>query len=237
MATTEIEVAKQSWDTGKAIKIGFKEHARPKYNKFVLHPFGQKGKRTIVGHEAVRRQASNKLMLPNLGFGCKKTDKWQRNLDNNMTLLFGRYTQVTFIEDNGFPLHYFNFASYNEVGHRADARDSILTDYIGIICNIGNIREFGDTTTNRISRRTIEIQNLNGNSITFTLWNEIATRFEINTCMDIEQPVIIAVSSCWAKWYAEFIGPTPPLMLPSSEPQNTERERSHAIKRANGNES
>ena len=44
-----------------------------------------------------------------------------------MTLLFGRYTQVTTLEDIGFPEHRFNSAAYNEVGHQADARDSILT--------------------------------------------------------------------------------------------------------------
>ncbi|PWA85485.1 nucleic acid-binding, OB-fold protein [Artemisia annua] len=44
------------------------------------------------------------------GFGCKKTDNWQRTLDNNITLLFGRYTQAAPIQDEGFPNHYFNFA-------------------------------------------------------------------------------------------------------------------------------
>lgn len=66
-----------------------------------------------------------------------------------MALLFGRYTQVTPIEDTGFPEHHLNSTAYNEVGHRADARDSILTDYIGIQRSIGGIREFGDATTYR----------------------------------------------------------------------------------------
>ncbi|PWA54050.1 hypothetical protein CTI12_AA386660 [Artemisia annua] len=93
-------------------------------------------------------------------YGCKKTDKWQRTLENDITLLFGRYTQVTEIQDTGFPNHYFNFAAYNQVGQRADSRDSILTDYIGIVRDTGDIRESGDSMTNRISRRNIEIQNL-----------------------------------------------------------------------------
>lgn len=99
------------------------------------------------------------------GYGCKKTDKWQRTLPNRMTLLFGKYTQATPIEEAGFPQHHFNFAAYNEVSWRTENKDSILTDYIGIIRNIGAIKEFGDATTNRIARRNIDIQNLNGNEV------------------------------------------------------------------------
>ena len=60
-------------------------------------------------------------------YGCKKTDKWQRTLENDITLLFGKYTKVTEIQDTGFPAYYFNFAAYNQVGYRADSRESILT--------------------------------------------------------------------------------------------------------------
>ena len=60
-------------------------------------------------------------------YGCKKTDRWQRTLENDITLLFGKYTHATEIADTGFPKHYFKFAAYNQIGQRADARDSILT--------------------------------------------------------------------------------------------------------------
>ncbi|PWA58970.1 nucleic acid-binding, OB-fold protein [Artemisia annua] len=90
-------------------------------------------------------------------FGCRRTDNWQRTLNNPITLLFGRYTLVTPIENDGFANHYFNFIAYNEVGQRADTRDYTLTYYIGIIRNIGYIKESGDPTTNRILRRNIDI--------------------------------------------------------------------------------
>ena len=119
-------------------------------------------------------------------FGCKNTDNWQRTLSNPITLLLGRYTQVTQIECNGFANHYFRFAAYNEVSQRADTRDYTLTgnskyypprtfirmsnrnsiipifhaDYIGIIRSISHIREFGDPMTNRILRRNIDVHNL-----------------------------------------------------------------------------
>lgn len=132
-------------------------------------------------------------------FGSKTTDTWQRTLQNDTTLLFGRYTQVTPMPDDGFPNHYFRFAAYNELGPRADNRDSILTDYIGIIRNVSRIKEFGNSTTNCILRKNIQIQNLNGNNITLSLWNEMAIKFEIDVAKQLEQPVIIAFSSCLVK--------------------------------------
>lgn len=135
-------------------------------------------------------------------FGCKNTDNWQRTLNNPLTLLLGRYTLVTPIEDNGFANHYFNFVAYNEISQRADTRDYTLTDYIGVIRNISHIRESGDPTTNRILRRTIDLQNLNGNVLTLTVWNEMASNFPLETMSQLEQPIILAVTSCWARRFS-----------------------------------
>lgn len=136
------------------------------------------------------------------GYGCKRTEHWQQTVNNNLTLLFGKYTKITQIEDNGFPHHYFSFVSYNEVASRTETRDAVLTDYIGIIRTVSDIKEFGDTTTNKIYRRNITIQNLSGNNITFTLWNDASLAFDVSLLPAMEQPIIIAVSSCWAKRFA-----------------------------------
>ncbi|PWA53954.1 nucleic acid-binding, OB-fold protein [Artemisia annua] len=155
------------------------------------------------------RQLDTKLQLDACyriqGYGCKRTDNWQRTLDNKITLLFGRFTQAAPIQDEGFPEHYFNFTPYNEVCRRADTREPILTDYVGILRNIGTIREFGDATNNIISRRNIDMQNLNGNTVMLTLWNDLATDFPIARVEEMEQPVVIAASSCWAKRHAGII--------------------------------
>ncbi|PWA43134.1 caffeic acid 3-O-methyltransferase [Artemisia annua] len=146
-------------------------------------------------------------------FGCKGTENWQRTLNNPITLLFGRYTLVTPIENDGFADHYFNFIAYNKIGQRADTRDYALTDYIGIIRSIGHIKESGDPTTNRILQRNIDIQNLNGNVLTFTMWNEMASNFQLETLGELEQPVVIAVSSCWARRFSEDSNYQRPLPL------------------------
>ena len=41
-----------------------------------------------------------------------------------------------------------------------------------------------------------------GNVVTFTVWNEMATNFPLQTLNQLEQPIIIAVSSCWARRFA-----------------------------------
>lgn len=61
------------------------------------------------------------------GFGSTRTDTWQRTLENDTTLLFGRYTRAVQLEDEEFPEHFFNFIAYNELGRRADVKNSILT--------------------------------------------------------------------------------------------------------------
>ena len=53
-----------------------------------------------------------------------KTERWQQTLSNKITLLFGKYTQIT---ANGFPEHYFEFAAYNGLDKIADDKDSGLT--------------------------------------------------------------------------------------------------------------
>ncbi|GJV29924.1 nucleic acid-binding, OB-fold protein [Tanacetum coccineum] len=99
------------------------------------------------------------------------------------------------------------------VGDVPDSRDTSLpsqqmqsatptpTDYIGHIQAIKRVRTSGDATTNRIQRRTIDIQNLSGNIIGHTLWNEMATDFDLPEYESMEKPVVITVSSCWVTRY------------------------------------
>ncbi|PWA80720.1 nucleic acid-binding, OB-fold protein [Artemisia annua] len=91
-----------------------------------------------------------------------------------------------------------------------------------------------------------------GNVLTFTMWNEMATNFPLETLGELEQPVVIAVSSCWARrfpgglqlsatpatnyylnprveeanhirqMYNEMMLPTPPLQIPPTSTQLAE---------------
>ncbi|PWA88045.1 nucleic acid-binding, OB-fold protein [Artemisia annua] len=135
------------------------------------------------------------------GFGYEKTDSWGKTLDNDITLCFGKYTQVDLLKEDEYPYHYFNFAAYNELGCRLEKKNPILTDYIGYIHNVEKVKEYGGATGNKIKLRNIGIRNLNNNVVVFTLWNEKANRFEEEEYAKMKPPVILAVSSCYLKTY------------------------------------
>ncbi|GKA41560.1 nucleic acid-binding, OB-fold protein [Tanacetum coccineum] len=94
------------------------------------------------------------------GFSCEKTPAWERTLQNETSFIFGRYLQAQNIPNDNFPLHYFNFAAYNELAGRENVRDTVLTDYIGHIRAVSGINTFGDATTQRKQRKIIDIENL-----------------------------------------------------------------------------
>nr|GEW53226.1 DNA helicase [Tanacetum cinerariifolium] len=75
--------------------------------------------------------------------------------------------------------------------------------YIGFLRAIGDISNFEDPNTRQGIRRKIKIETLNGNIIEFTLWDEMAKHFDQADIKSMEQPVIIAVSSCWVSKYRE----------------------------------
>ncbi|GJY17792.1 nucleic acid-binding, OB-fold protein [Tanacetum coccineum] len=133
------------------------------------------------------------------GFSCEQTGLWERTLDNPTSLIFGKFIHLEEVPAEDFPEHYFNFASYNELAARADVRNAILTDYIGRIQAVSRIRTSGDATSNKTHRRIIDIQNLSGNTISLTLWHDMAVNFNLQEYEALERPVVIAVSSCWVR--------------------------------------
>ncbi|PWA79628.1 nucleic acid-binding, OB-fold protein [Artemisia annua] len=126
------------------------------------------------------------------GFGFEKTDSWGKTLDNDITLCFGKHTQIDLLKDDEYPTHYFNFAAYNELGGRLEKKNPILTDYIGYVHNVEKIKEYGGATGNKIKLRNIGIRNLNNNVVVFTLWNEKADNFNEEEYAHMQHPVILA---------------------------------------------
>ncbi|GJZ46103.1 DNA helicase [Tanacetum coccineum] len=131
------------------------------------------------------------------GFNCEHTLPWERTLDNPTSLTFGKFISLQEIPNNDFPEHYFNFSSYNELPAKLHIRNPVLTDYIGYVQGVSEIRTSGNVTSNRIHRRIIDIQNLSENIIRLTLWHEMALNFNLREYEAMEKPVVIAVSSCW----------------------------------------
>lgn len=48
-------------------------------------------------------------------FECVQTDNWQQTLENQTSLSFSKTTKFDQILSENFPLHYFNFVSYNQL--------------------------------------------------------------------------------------------------------------------------
>ena len=62
------------------------------------------------------------------GFTCIDTDNWQQTLQNKTSLSFTRFTKFEPIPDNGFPTHFFDFISYNQLPDRVvDPNDTTRT--------------------------------------------------------------------------------------------------------------
>ncbi|PWA42436.1 serine/threonine/dual specificity protein kinase, catalytic domain-containing protein [Artemisia annua] len=134
-------------------------------------------------------------------FGFEKTDSYGKTLDNDFTLCLGKHTQVDLLEDAGYPHHYFDFAAYNELGGRLEKKNPILTDYIGYVHNVEKVKEYGSATGNKIKVRNIAIRNINNDVVMFTLWNEKADNFKEDEYAKMNEPVILAVSSCYLKTF------------------------------------
>nr|GEY74296.1 hypothetical protein [Tanacetum cinerariifolium] len=74
-------------------------------------------------------------------------------------------------------------------------------DAIAIIGDIGAYKESDNRgqqqyKKNEITRRAIDILNLDGNNIEFLMWNEIAFNFNMHLYEALSKPVLTVVSSC-----------------------------------------
>ncbi|GKB26483.1 DNA helicase [Tanacetum coccineum] len=111
------------------------------------------------------------------------------------TIKTSRYTSIEPILNDYFPEHYFEFIAYNEVYDKANANNPTLT---GCIHQISDPIITEDATRSRKTRRIIDIQNLDGFSLPFVIWDETAEKFDMNEYAKMPKPVVITVSSTWA---------------------------------------
>ncbi|PWA95982.1 nucleic acid-binding, OB-fold protein [Artemisia annua] len=127
-------------------------------------------------------------------FGCQPPEKSQQTVTAKYTLLFGKLTELVPIHVQGFPEHYFQFAPYNVVCSRADMKQPLLTVRLFFL-------PFNAPKKSRNPNLTINYFD-SGNSIWVTLWNELAEDFKNRDLTTLQQPVVMAVSSCYVKRYA-----------------------------------
>ncbi|GKB20503.1 DNA helicase [Tanacetum coccineum] len=84
---------------------------------------------------------------------------------------------------------------------------NLLGDYLGCIRSIGDVTPFGDANTGQKYLRKVEIENLDGNILEFTMWDEVAKQFNKQEIQKLTPPIIIVVSSCQVTKYRDPIRP------------------------------
>lgn len=94
------------------------------------------------------------------GFGLMETKTWMQTLPNHLTLILGSLTDAQPFSGTSFPAHHFNFIVYNELATRADNDDVILTDYIGCVMDVGDVRDAGNATRDKTVWRDIMLRDL-----------------------------------------------------------------------------
>ncbi|GKC51945.1 nucleic acid-binding, OB-fold protein [Tanacetum coccineum] len=81
---------------------------------------------------------------------------------------------------------------------------TFFSDYIRCLRSTGSINNFGDPNRRQGVKRKIEIENLNGNIVECTLWDEMANHFGEADIASMEQPMIITISSCRVSKYTDY---------------------------------
>ncbi|GJU74472.1 DNA helicase [Tanacetum coccineum] len=76
-----------------------------------------------------------------------------------------------------------------------------LPDYIGCLTRVGNIQDVGSLNKTQSKIRRLDLENLNGDVVELTLWDNMAIDFSPEEFEKMEQPVVFAVSSCKAIIY------------------------------------
>ncbi|XP_071725669.1 uncharacterized protein [Rutidosis leptorrhynchoides] len=97
-------------------------------------------------------------------FSCNATARWEKVLPGPTTLSFDRNTTFEHLPQADFPEHYFQFVAYNQLRTRIP-NTTVLADFIGCIDRLEDPVVMGDVNRNQLIRRTIDLTNLNGNTI------------------------------------------------------------------------
>ncbi|PWA91805.1 Retrotransposon-like protein [Artemisia annua] len=89
---------------------------------------------------------------------------------------------------------FYKYQLHERFGQVVDPEDKsrreypVLTDYIGCYISSGEKETVGDPMRDQMVNRKIDIQNLNGNSIELTLWDDLAETFKKEEIDRLEKP-------------------------------------------------
>ncbi|GKD03068.1 nucleic acid-binding, OB-fold protein, partial [Tanacetum coccineum] len=125
------------------------------------------------------------------------TKSYQQTLENQITLRFGKITIFEPLpgKESEFPDHHFELISYHQLPSRIPYKDE--NSKLSWMC------PFGTPTTSQKYLRKVDIKDLDGNIVEFTMWDELAAHFDKKEIEKLTPPIIIAVSSCRVTRYKD----------------------------------
>ncbi|GJV89430.1 DNA helicase [Tanacetum coccineum] len=154
---------------------------------------------------------------------------------HGLCLKFGKITtfEVLTCKESEFPEHHFEFIAYNQLASRVPYQDeNSKTIYLILtrcICSIGDVTPFGDANTGQKYLRKVEIENLDGNILEFTIWDEVAKQFNKQEIQKLTPPIIIAVSSCRVTKYRDVQLTATPATYYYINPRTPEAEYAYTV--------
>ncbi|GJT36825.1 DNA helicase [Tanacetum coccineum] len=132
------------------------------------------------------------------GFRCEQTGLWERTLDNPTSLIFGKFIHLEEVPTEDFPVSpdtmnlqqgLMSGMQYSQVVSKLLAG---LT-HMEMPLQTEPIKELSYSK----SKHIIHLDS--GNTISLTLWHDMAVNFNLQEYKALERPVVIAVSSCWVR--------------------------------------
>ncbi|KAK1368803.1 hypothetical protein POM88_034895 [Heracleum sosnowskyi] len=143
-------------------------------------------------------RVGNVCSITNFDVQTYKTEDKFRCVDNDMHLTFKKDTKIKDIEEKGqtIPLECFDFYDHNELIKIAN-KNVYLTDVIGIVKNREDV-ELRDLV-NRLGQRNLQSKFAitdGSSNVNVTFWDDLAKKIGHDLMQQIEDPVIIIITSC-----------------------------------------
>ncbi|GKC51479.1 nucleic acid-binding, OB-fold protein [Tanacetum coccineum] len=130
-----------------------------------------------------------------------------------------RFTRFENIPSESFPNHY-NFVSYNQLeskvyrkGSSRKQKQPTLTDYIGCLIRVGDIQDVGNPNKNQSKIRRLDVENLNGDVLEITLWDEMAINFSMGRLRQNGTTSYLCYLADLRDQYTQRLNLNPPLQI------------------------
>ncbi|XP_057790796.1 uncharacterized protein LOC131007901 [Salvia miltiorrhiza] len=118
-----------------------------------------------------------------------------KTTESQYKLLLFKHTRVVELDDDTFPNHTFNIKNFGEISSISDVQNVVMFDIMGIVVSSYQpiIKDFNGQQTKLMD---IIIEDLEGKTMTCTLWEQYADKMHEYLCTEPKMPICIIVQFC-----------------------------------------